>query len=104
MDELDKIKQKYDILESNIEKITERIKELPVCKLTGKAGIPGNILDKLSVIDREMTDVMDWYDSNLKLLQKYHNEANLIDISMTYISSLVTDLDLVERELSTREA
>ena len=35
MDELDKIKQKYDILESNIEKITERIKELPVCKLTG---------------------------------------------------------------------
>ena len=51
-----------------------------------------------------MTDVMDWYDSNLKLLQKYHNDANLIDISMTYISSLVTDLDLVERELSTREA
>ena len=104
MDKLNEIKRKYDILEAEVEKITERIKGLPVCKLTGKAGIPGNILDKLSVIDREMKDVIDWYDDNLKLLQKYHNDTILIDISMTYISNLVTDLDSVEKQLSTREA
>tara|TARA_B100000287_G_scaffold419487_1_gene457757 strand:- start:210 stop:455 length:246 start_codon:yes stop_codon:yes gene_type:complete len=78
MDKLNVIKRKYDILEAEVEKITERIKRLPVCKLTGKAGIPGNILDKLSVIDREMKDVIDWYDDNLKLLQKYHNDTILL--------------------------
>ena len=38
MDKLNVIKRKYDILEAEaVEKITERIKRLPVCKLTGKA-------------------------------------------------------------------
>ena len=36
MDKLNEIKRKYDILEAEVEKITERIKRLPVCKLTEK--------------------------------------------------------------------
>ena len=31
-----------------------------------------------------MKDVIDWYDDNLKLLQKYHNDTILIDISIMY--------------------